>query len=158
MENRSKLSPTSQIPDHRGQQRVVEAAYRMEEHLAQQPAHIAAQRAREFKQATTALRRQWNKTEVEFHLQSPLHPLLAFRTQFRTSSGRITSIDPRQGHRRGPTGAELAENELKCQQAVDFANAAENETQEVIVVRRDRAETTRISRSSSVESQVKPTN
>ena len=78
IENKRKLSLTAQIPDHRGQQKFVEAAYRMEEHLAQQSAHTAAQRACEFEQATTALRRQWNKTEVEFHLQSSIHPLLAF--------------------------------------------------------------------------------
>ena len=35
-------------------------------------------------------------------------PLVSFHTQFRTSGGRVTSVDPRQGSRRGPTGAELA--------------------------------------------------
>ena len=42
------------ILDHRGQQQFVEAAYEMEAHLEQQPAHIAAHRAHEFQETTAA--------------------------------------------------------------------------------------------------------
>ena len=49
---------------------------------------------------------------ITFILLSFLH--LLFRTQFRTSTGRNHLIDLR----RGPTGAELAENELHHQQVV----------------------------------------
>ena len=60
-------------------------------------------------------------------------PPVNFRTQFRTSAGRISSIDPRQGLRRGPTGAELVQR----QQAIHYVNqVAGNETQDVIVVQR----------------------
>ena len=51
----ASLNLAIRIPDHRGQQPFVEAAYRLEEHLARQPAHIAAQRDREFEQAASAL-------------------------------------------------------------------------------------------------------
>ena len=45
--------------------------------------------------------------------------------------------DLRQGILRGPTGAELAENELHRQQVIDASNQATgNETQDVIVVQR----------------------
>ena len=51
----SSTDLTSQIPDHRGQQPFVKAAYGIEDYLARQPAHIAAQRAREFEQTAATL-------------------------------------------------------------------------------------------------------
>ena len=129
--------PDLLISDHRGEQQFVKTAYKVEQYLAQQPAHISAQIAREFQEATTALRRKWSETQVGFHTAIlPTSPV-SFRTQFWTSAGRVSSIDPRQGLRRGPTKAKLAESELQCQQTIDYVNqVAENETQDVTVVQK----------------------
>ena len=81
--------PDLLIPDHRGQQKFFEAAYKVEQYLAQQPAHISAQIARQFQDSTAALR----------HTAILPAPPVNFRTQFRTSDGRVSSIDPRQGLR-----------------------------------------------------------
>ena len=136
----SSSSPTTlaaHISDHCGQQKFVDTAYQIEEYLVQQPAHIAAERSREFQQTTTALRKKWDETHLEFNTLILPTPPVSFRTQFRTSNGRISSTDPRQGPRRAPTGSELAENELHRQQVIDHANeVAENETQDVIVLRK----------------------
>ena len=129
------VSNPSHIPDHRGQLQFVEAAYQMEEHLAQQPAHIAAQRAREFQQAATRLHQKWSDSQANFNTTILPTASLSFRTQFCTSSGRITTTDPRKGLRRGPTGAELAECELHRQQVIVHTNQ-ENETQDIIVVQK----------------------
>ena len=127
----------AQIPDHRGHQKFVETAYQIEEYLVQQPAHIAAERSREFQQTATALRKKWTESHLEFNTVILPTPPVSFRTQFRTSNGRISSTDPRQGPRRAPTGSELAENELHRQQVIDHAaEVAENETQDVIVLRK----------------------
>ena len=83
------------------------------------------------------MRKKWNETQIEFHTGILPTPLVSFCTQFRSSTGRISSVDPRQGPRIGPRGAELAENKLQRQQVIDYANqVAENETQEVTVVQR----------------------
>ena len=125
----TQTSASFDILDHQGQQQSVEAAYEMEAHLEQQPAHIAAQRAHEFQETTAALRRRWIETQEESHntVQVLPTPPVSFRTQFRTSTKNNTS-------KRGLTGAELAENELQRQQAIDHIDhiepAAENETQE----------------------------
>ena len=89
LEQRS-LDLTTCIPDHRGQQPFVETAHRMEEYLARQPAHIAAQKARGFKQSVATLYRQWDQTEPEFRTTILPIPPVSFRTQFRTSNGRIS--------------------------------------------------------------------
>ena len=44
---------------------------------------------------------------------------MSFRTQFRASTGRVPTSDPRKGSRHCPAGAELAECELHRQQAID---------------------------------------
>ena len=62
---------------------------------------------------------------------------VSFRIQSQSSSGRTNSTDPHQGLLRGPAGAEFAENELHRQQVIE---AAESETQGVLVVRRNELE------------------
>ena len=56
----------------------------MEEYLARQPVHIAAQKAREFKQSVATLYRQWDQTETEFCTTILPTPPVSFCTQFRT--------------------------------------------------------------------------
>ena len=51
--------------DHRGQPKFVEMAYKMEEYLGQQPAHIAAEISLE-QHTTSALRKKWNDTHLDF--------------------------------------------------------------------------------------------
>lgn len=126
------IQVTSHIPDHRGQQNFVEAAYEMEAYLNQQPAYIAADRAQQFQAATMTLRRKWIEQEESQTAILPTPPV-SFRTQFRTSTKRTSSIDTR----RGLTGAEVAEKELYRQQVIDQTHRVEqNETQDVIIVQR----------------------
>ena len=78
----------------------------MEDYLARRPAHIAAQRFREFEQTVVTLQRQWSQKEPGFRTTILPTAPVGFHTQFRSSSERISMADPCQSILRGPTGAE----------------------------------------------------
>ena len=97
----------------------------MEAYLEQQPAYIAADRAQQFQEATTTLRKKWIEQEESQTAILPTPPV-SFRTQFRTATKDI---------KRGLTGAEVVEKELHRQQVIDQTHRVEeNETQDVIIV------------------------
>ena len=103
----------------------------MEAYLEKQPAYIAAERAQQFQEATTTLRKKCIEQESQTGILPT--PPVSFRTQFRTSTKRTSSTDTRCGL----TGTAVAEMELHRQQVIDQTHrdrVEQNETQDVIVV------------------------